>query len=160
MSANPGPVLRDIHLPPEPSWWPPAPGWWGVALVVLALGLWLAWRWRRALRLRRARALLHTEWQRIREAHPANSDAAAQVAGLSLLLRRAARRYAPHALTLRDEAWLDFLDADDPQRPFREGAGRVLIDGPYRATVAEADAIALAELVRLRLDRFVTVADV
>ncbi|MBP6325901.1 MAG: DUF4381 domain-containing protein, partial [Dokdonella sp.] len=27
MNAD-GPQLRDIHLPPDPSWWPPAPGWW------------------------------------------------------------------------------------------------------------------------------------
>ena len=36
MSAAPaGPDLRDIHLPPAPSWWPPAPGWWLLAFVLL-----------------------------------------------------------------------------------------------------------------------------
>ena len=160
MNAPSGPVLRDIHLPPEPSWWPPAPGWWGVAVLLLAVSVWLFLRWRRARRLARARAQLHLEWQRVIEAHPADADAAARVAGLSLLLRRAARRYAPHALGLRDEAWLDFLDADDPRRPFRDGAGRLLIDGPYRPRVAAEEASALADLVRLRLDRFVTVSHV
>ncbi len=37
--------LKDIHLPPDPSWWPPAPGWWllaGLGLVLLFfLGLYL-----------------------------------------------------------------------------------------------------------------------
>ena len=37
MTTPAGPVLRDIHLPPEPSWWPPAPGWW--ILFVLAMGV-------------------------------------------------------------------------------------------------------------------------
>ena len=38
-------VLRDVHVPPAPSWWPPAPGWWllaGVVVLVL-LGI-VAWR--------------------------------------------------------------------------------------------------------------------
>ena len=35
MNAASGPDLRDIHLPPTPSWWPPAPGWWLLAIVVL-----------------------------------------------------------------------------------------------------------------------------
>ena len=32
----PGPQLRDIHLPPAPSWWPPAPGWWVLAALLAA----------------------------------------------------------------------------------------------------------------------------
>lgn len=160
MNTAAGPVLRDIHLPPEPSWWPPAPGWWIVVLVVLAFGAWLAWRGRRARRVARARRRLRAEWQQVVDAHPGEGGAAARVAGFSLLLRRAARRYAPQASTLRDEDWLGFLDAGDPQRPFREGAGRLLLDGPYRASVADADARALAEVVRARLDRFVTVEHV
>lgn len=157
MNEAPGPVLRDIHLPPEPSWWPPAPGWWLVALLVLAVAAWCGWRAARARRIARARAKLRDEWRRVLDAHPREEDAAARVAELSLLLRRAARLYAPHAVTLRDEAWLAFLDGDDPQRPFRDGAGRLLLDGPYRPRVAEAQAREIAELVRARLDRFVPV---
>ena len=33
-------VLRDVHVPPAPSWWPPAPGWWLLAGVSAGLGLW------------------------------------------------------------------------------------------------------------------------
>ena len=47
MNAPSGPDLRDIHLPPAPSWWPPAPGWWLLALVLLiaiALGAWMLLR--------------------------------------------------------------------------------------------------------------------
>ena len=35
--ATQGPVLRDIHLPPDPSWWPPAPGWWMLAALVVTI---------------------------------------------------------------------------------------------------------------------------
>lgn len=147
------PVLRDIHLPAEPSWWPPAPGWWVLAaLAALALAWWLR-RLARARRLQRARRALRDELERLRaEAH----DGAAQVAAMSMLLRRAASRYAPHAVTLRDDDWLRFLDGPDETRPFTEGAGRLLLDGPYRRQIDARDADALADAVRARLDSFVT----
>jgi hypothetical protein len=155
MTPPAGPVLRDIHLPPEPSWWPPAPGWW--ILFVLAMGvlLWLAaWLWRRQ-RVLRARRVLQREFQRA-----AALQAAEQVAALSELLRRAALRHAPASACLRGEDWLAFLDGEDTDQPFRRGAGRLLLDGPFRAQVDATEATALAELVRLRLDRFVTSAHV
>lgn len=158
MNKATGPVLRDIHLPPEPSWWPPAPGWWLLAALSLLLLAWIAWRALRLRRLARARRLLQREFEAARTAHPSQSAAAEQVAALSLLLRRAAKQHSPHAVRLRDEDWLAFLDADDPAQPFRRGAGRLLLDGPYRPQVAPEDADALARAVRARLDRFVTVS--
>jgi hypothetical protein len=157
MTAPAGPVLRDIHLPPEPAWWPPAPGWWLVASIALLMMLWLAWKLRRRQRLVRARRALRREFERVLDVHPATTQATAQVAALSLLLRRATRRYAPQASTLRDEAWLDFLDAGDPQRPFSVGRGRVLLDGPYRPRIEAEEAEAVAPLVLERLERLVPV---
>jgi hypothetical protein len=151
MTAPAGPALRDIHLPPEPSWWPPAPGWWFLALCVVLLLLWLGRRLLQRRRMQRARAVLQREFARA-----CALEGAEQVAALSELLRRAAQRYAPAAATLHGEDWLAFLDADDAEQPFRSGAGRLLLDGPYRAQVDAAEATALAEVVRLRLDRFVT----
>lgn len=148
----PGPVLRDIHLPSEPSWWPPAPGWWLLAALAL---LALAWTLRGLAgrrRLRRARRALHEEFERARAEHP---DGAAQVAALSLLLRRIAKKHAPAALALRDRDWLCFLDAEDPERPFSAGPGRLLLDGPYRPHIGKHEADALAAAVRRRLDAFV-----
>jgi hypothetical protein len=158
MTALAGPVLRDIHLPAEPSWWPPAPGWWLLAAVALAVMAWLAWRALRRARLQRRRRRLRAAWAEAVARH-APEQGAALVAELSLLLRRAAKRHAPKALALQGEAWLEFLDAGDPQRPFRDGAGRLLLDGPYRPHLAAAEAQQLAELVGRRLERFVTVHD-
>jgi hypothetical protein len=152
---SPGPVLRDIHLPTEPSWWPPAPGWW---LLAALLCFALAWAWRvfaHGRRLRRLRRALHGQLDALRREQV---DGAAQVAAMSLLLRRAAKRYAPQALALRDEAWLRFLDADDPARPFSQGPGRLLLDGPYRPRVDPVEAETLAALVARRLDVFVAPA--
>ncbi|MEP6880575.1 MAG: DUF4381 domain-containing protein, partial [Dokdonella sp.] len=39
---QPGPELRDIHLPADPSWWPPAPGWWILAAILLGVTIWAA----------------------------------------------------------------------------------------------------------------------
>lgn len=153
MSA--GPVLRDIHLPVEPAWWPPAPGWWLVAALV-ALGLaWLLRRYAQARRLQRARRALREEMDRLRAEAP---DGAAQVAAMSMLLRRAAKRYAPDALTLRDAEWLRFLDGNDAAQPFSQGAGRLLLDGPYRPRIEQEEADALTDAVRKRLDAFVSEA--
>jgi HAMP domain-containing protein len=155
MSAAAGPVLRDIHLPAAPSWWPPAPGWWilaGLALLALA---WLAWRLHRRARLARRTRVLERAWQELLARHPADRQPAQLVAGLSELLRRCARLHAPQALPLQGEAWLAFLDGDDARRPFREGPGRLLLDGPYRPQVAADEAQALAQLVAARLPRFV-----
>ncbi len=45
--------LKDIHLPPQPSWWPPAWGWWLVAILLLAIIIFLLQKWRqRQTRLR------------------------------------------------------------------------------------------------------------
>jgi hypothetical protein len=110
-----GPVLRDIHLPPAPSWWPPAPGWWLLAALLLALlaaGLWL---WRRAAARRRRRVRILAEVDALAARHGA--DAQALAAGLHQLLRRVARTHDPAATRLRG-------------RPWREALARVPVDAP------------------------------
>jgi hypothetical protein len=133
-----GPVLRDIHLPPSPSWWPPAPGWWVLALVAL---LALAWLLRRALRRRRERRWrkrVHAELERIAAEQHAHPDGARCAAEVSHLLRRVSRLIDPAAVALRDEAWLAFLDRQLPpsqaaRAPFARGTGRALLHAPFRA---------------------------
>jgi hypothetical protein len=141
MSAQALP-LRDIHLPPEPSWFPPAPGWWLLAAVVLALAGYAAWRGLRAWRERRRRRALRSAF----DAVSAIADPLARVAAVSELLRRAARLRDPAASALTGVEWLRFLDGDDDRRAFSEGAGRGLADAPWRTTLgaAEADAIVAA----------------
>ena len=78
-------VLRDVHVPAAPSMWPPAPGWWVVAaavLMVIAI-LWL-------LKVRQQRKLQAR--QRLFDETCRNLPASAQIAAMSELLRRAARR--------------------------------------------------------------------
>lgn len=149
-------VLRDIHQPPAPPWWPPAPGWWVLtALVVLAIAGWLWWKRRQ----RRRRALVASVFD---DAVGAVDTPAGEVAVMSELLRRAARRVDPGADRLQGEAWLAFLDAGRPPprkrgktpvpeaHPFSQGPGRLLLDGGYRADVEAAEVAALRPLARAR----------
>ncbi len=146
-----GPLLRDIHLPVEPSWWPPAPGWWLLAaLVALAL----AYLGRSALRHRRERrwrGRVQAEVERIAATHAARPDPARLAAELSGLLRRASLLLEPHAAALAGEAWLGFLDARVGGEDFSRGVGRVLLDAPWRRAPA-FDADALIALTRRWLE--------
>jgi hypothetical protein len=137
-------VLRDIHQPAAPPWWPPAPGWWVLAALLVAIAAVPAWRaWSRARR-RRAHALLFD--RTLREA----ATPAAQVAAMSDLLRRAARRRVPHADTLLGEDWLHVLDDGSPNRGFLDGPGRLLLDGAYRRDIDAHAVEALRPLARAR----------
>ncbi|KAB7762896.1 DUF4381 domain-containing protein [Xanthomonas maliensis] len=135
--------LRDVHLPPTPSWWPLAPGWWGVlAVVALVGGLLVYLRWRR---YRRERA-----WLALFDAELAVAGSVAQrLVVLSGLLRRAARRCDPRADRLQGEDWLRFLDGHKGQA-FSQGPGRVLLDGGFQRAPLVADPEALQELARVR----------
>lgn len=152
--TSPGPQLADIHLPLAPSWWPPAPGWWVLGMLLIVLLVMLVWWLRRRTQRLRLRRMLRAQFETALLLTDTPGDEARQVAALSTLLRRAALRFAPHAATLQGEAWLRYLDGDDPAMPFSEGAGRLLLDGPYRRDVDADAARALAILVGPRLMAF------
>ena len=109
--------------------------------VLLALAA--VW-WMRRRRLESAVARLFDE------AIDRAETPAEQVAAMSQLLRRAARRRDPGADRLDADAWLDFLDDGLAGQPFRTGAGKLLGDGGFRAEVAQAEVAALRPLARQR----------
>ena len=155
MRQSGGPQLLDIHLPQAPSWWPPAPGWWLLGLVVLALLLGAGLLLRREIKQRARQRIFERELDALARIGTGSCEqAAACVAGISVLLRRIMVWHAPQAQALRDEDWLRFLDGDDPARPFSAGVGRILLDGPYRPRIPEADAEALLAVVRSKLSRW------
>ena len=100
-----GPVLRDIHLPPDPSWWPPAPGWWLLAALVLASTALGAWWWRRHARTARRRQGVLDELARLRALHRADGDNARLLADLHQVLRRVASMREPQVARQDLAAW-------------------------------------------------------
>lgn len=145
LQSDPTLLLRDIHQPPAPPWWPPAPGWWIVAAVLLlaiATVSWLAWR-----RHRRRRALERLFDDSV---HAAPTPAT-QIAAISELLRRAARRRDPHADKLQGDDWLRFLDHGSKHTLFDGDEARLLLDGGFRP---EVDAGAVAVLLPRARARF------
>lgn len=108
-ASAPGPVLRDIHLPAEPSWWPPAPGWWLLVVLMLLALAGLAWVWRRRRRMRQRQGRILGELDSLVRRHREDGDRAALLGGLHQLLRRVAREQDAAVVHLRGAAWRQAL---------------------------------------------------
>jgi len=136
--------LKDVHPGPTPAWWPPAPGWWllGGILLLVAGG---AWWWLRRRRRRRA-AILRLFEDSVNGA----GSPAQQVAVMSDLLRRAARRKDALADRLQGDDWLRFLDQGMSPPVFEHGPGALLRDGAFRRDTDAAAAGALRSVARQR----------
>jgi hypothetical protein len=138
--------LKDIHLPAAVGWWPPAPGWWLLAVVVAVTGWWL---WRRARRVPPGPELRHVaarELAAIRADWEVHGDARRLAAELSVLMRRVALAdtASESVAGLTGQAWLAHLDSRVGAALFTDGAGRVLLDAPYRPA-AQVDAEGLLD---------------
>ena len=133
--------LRGLHLPEAVGWWPLAPGWWLlIAAAVIAAGLLLrAWLRRRAHAAARRKALRQLEDSR--SAYAYHNNPVTLGAEVSELLRRTMLAYAPRAEVagLTGDEWLAWLDRDLDEPRFRRGAGRSLLDLPYRNPESVAD---------------------
>lgn len=156
---DPALLLRDIHQLPAPPFWPPAPGWWLLAgVLLLVLGVVMTLRWRRAQRRREIAAIFDS----VMSEAATPSD---EVAAISQLLRRAARRIDPEADRLQGDEWLEFIDrhGGNARRArgsragdgvFSGGPGRLLLEGPFRREVDAADVSALRSLARVRFQQW------
>lgn len=144
--------LRDIHLPPEISWWPFAWGWW----LVLALGglglIALIWWWlKRPAKIQRinlsAQASALQELDRIEQQYP--NDPIGLVRELSVLLRRIAiSLYGRRSVAgLTGLSWLQFLDKQTGSPVFSQRFQQALTELPYRAQ-GSTDVRALLQEVR------------
>ena len=140
--------LVDIPLPREVSLWPQT---WearlamGILVAAMIATLWHVVRTRRANRYRRE-ALAELSW--IERAGEARADLLSR---LALLVRRTALAAFPREQVahLLGPAWLTFLDRSYGGREFSDGAGRLLVGGPYRHLAPdEAELQSLVALIR------------
>lgn len=136
--------LKDLHPGPVPAWWPPAPGWWLLAGAI-ALVAGAAWWWLRRRRQRRTEILRLFE-----DTIDVAGSPAQQVAAMSDLLRRAARRKDPLADRLQGDDWLRFLDRGMTTPSFEHGPGALLRDGAFRRDTDAGAARALRTVARER----------
>ena len=129
MENDPLQQLRDVHLPPDPSWWPPAPGWW---LVVVLLLLGLTWifmqlirRYRKRAPSRAAEVQLADLYARYQAGQISASEYLHQ--GNELLKRLLVRAYQQQRYArLSGDAWLAALDKLSGTSQFTNGNARVL----------------------------------
>ena len=131
-AAPQGPELRDIHLPPDPSWFPPAPGWWILAALLIALLVWLFRIARKRMRKQRWLDELQAEVARIASDHATHNDPRQTSAAVSQLLRRAALRLDSRAAAYQGDEWLAWLDARGNTSDFMSGPGNALVDAPWK----------------------------
>ena len=124
--------LRDIHAAPTAPWWPPAPGWWVIALLLLALLVWLGRRVlaRYKVRLRRKQMLgwidhlnANTDPQREPQAY---------LSTLNRIFKLVALRAFPaqQCASLAGQDWADFVRANMKSSNETESLS-VLATGPY-----------------------------
>ncbi|MBF8270609.1 MAG: hypothetical protein HW386_2318 [Gammaproteobacteria bacterium] len=141
--------LRDIHLPEPVSWWPLPIGWW-LVLVLLVVSIALCvWGYRR-YRGHKSSAvyLAKVELRQLHELYLQQRDVGLLARDISMLLRRLSISIYPRTATasLTGEDWLRHLDQPLPDQPFTSGAGRILIEAPYRREVRIED---IEPLIRL-----------
>lgn len=109
-AAPAGPTLRDIHLPPAPSWWPPAPGWWLLAGLMILVLLFAFRQWSRRSPRKPARLdWLMLELDQLTQRYRQHADRAALATALHQLLRRVAVEASADAGGLRGKAWAQTL---------------------------------------------------
>jgi hypothetical protein len=121
--------LRDLQLPPEPSWWPPATGWWLAALLLIAAVAWGARlvylkvvRQRPYLRARyELDRLRHALEQRTIDERQFVDDANALVKRLCIHIRGES-----DVARLSDADWLAYLDRIAGSALFSQGPGAIL----------------------------------
>ncbi len=153
---NPLAALKDIHLPPTPSWWPPAPGWWLVTLLLLAVISYGLIKWQqRQRRLRPIKlALAELAQLDLKTENPEQRHLVLQE--LSALIRRFCIVFFPQTPVagLCGEAWLDFLIQEAPAKSQNKAENRLtdkalrpLLEETYAPT-SNTDLVNLGQLIK------------
>jgi uncharacterized protein DUF4381 len=136
MEGDPLQQLRDVHLPPDPSWWPPAFGWWLVALILLSTMVWACWQLLKAYKNRAPSRAAQSQLMDLYHRHQAGEISAVEYlhTGNELLKRLMVRAYQQtRYASLSGDAWLQVLDEVSGTSKFTSGAASVLGNSRFSA---------------------------
>ena len=149
--------LEDIHLPDDPTMWPPAYGWWIVLVLILFAGVLIPSRGYHYRKLHRQRKRILDALSNLQADLQQQGDNKA-LANINRLLRRLALMHYPReqVASLTGKQWLAFLDKSGETRDFTQGAGQLLADAPYRASLADsADISGLSKAVKRWVEKII-----
>jgi hypothetical protein len=134
MPTNDSLQLHDIHLPDSANIWPIAFGWWVLLLLLLiAIGLLIRF-YKKHLKQQRKKFTVLKQLKKLENQLRNNPDNET-LAKVNILLRQLAITHYPRSdiASLTGSSWLHFLDRSGKTHDFSKGAGRILIEAPYRA---------------------------
>jgi len=124
--------LKDIHGAPTVSWWPPAPGWWVLALLLLAILVWLGRRVLARYRIHQRRKQMLAWVDHLNATIDPARDPQAYLSTLNRIFKLVALRAFPaeHCAVLAGQDWSDFLIGKMEKAQSSESLN-VLASGPY-----------------------------
>lgn len=128
------PQLKDIHLPTTPDLWPLAAFWWFLVILLCFAFVWGALKIKQRRRIKKQRDLMFKEFSVLEERLKQNPTN--EVLGdVNILLRRLsiACYSRSQIANLTGADWLHFLDESGQTKDFSRGAGRILVEAPYRS---------------------------
>lgn len=145
--------LREIHLPDAISWWPLALGWWmmlGILLLFLIALLVIRHFQKPTLKKHAAKEL-----SAIEHMFQSGQDATRCLSALSMFLRRVvlSQNHPAETAGLTGTAWLKLLDRSLDEPEFSQGAGQILLTGPYQSNVEKGAVIQLIQLCHKWVER-------
>ncbi|MEX2335108.1 MAG: DUF4381 domain-containing protein [Pseudohongiella sp.] len=145
--------MADIHLPAEPGFWPLAPGWWVLAVLLLALLLYGAYRLHKRLQLRRRyRNALHELDKCLAQLQAGEADMEQRliyVNDVNSVLRRVALLHFAHSRVagLSGQDWVAFIKQHDRSKRLTPDLASALAEGRF-APRCNVDTQALHSMAR------------
>ena len=146
--------LKDIHLPPAPSWWPPAPGWWIVSFLMLTLIGFGLYKWRQRQLRQHPIKLALFELAQLDLKTEDTTQQSLVLQDLSALVRRFCIVFFPQRAIagLCGQQWLEFLRQEfsgkikGQDRELNDNDLRPLIEDTYSPN-SNTDLVALGQIV-------------
>jgi hypothetical protein len=140
--------LRDIHAAPNAPWWPPAPGWWIVAMLLLALLVWLGRRVLLRYKVHQRRKQMLAWIDHLNANIDPQREPQAYLSTLNRIFKLVALRAFPaqQCASLAGQDWSDFLTTKMQGAKTSDSLG-VLATGPYDPA-PEFDPQVMSDLTR------------